>query len=313
MLLGVRGVCVISHGSSSARAIVNAVRVASRSRRRRPRVGPASPAPWPEVVGAARQWPPRRDTFALGLSPFQEERVPAETHVERTPARPSGRCSSSMKSSLADILEIDPSTITEGASFGDDLGADSLALIELVEALEEELGERSVGFRIDDEDLEDLKTVRDAVDYVIRQAPSRTAPLRRVARRTWYRADYRDDASPGGPPGAGGSRIPDCWPRPWPTGRGVPRTGAGRIQRAPGVPWATPCSASSLPTTCSGPIPTLPEGELAKVAGRSRQLCRAGRGGGRAGPRGRPPAGQGRGRQRWPGQSRRSWPTPSRP
>ena len=44
---------------------------------------------------------------------------------------------------------------------------DSLALIELVEALEEELGERSVGFRIEDDDLEDLKTVRDAVDYVI--------------------------------------------------------------------------------------------------------------------------------------------------
>ena len=37
----------------------------------------------------------------------------------------------------------------------------------LVEALEEELGERSVGFRIEDEDLEDLKTVRDAVDYVV--------------------------------------------------------------------------------------------------------------------------------------------------
>ena len=68
---------------------------------------------------------------------------------------------------LADILEIEPSTISEGASFSDDLDADSLALIELVEALEEELGERSVGFRIDDEDLEDLKTVRDAVDYVV--------------------------------------------------------------------------------------------------------------------------------------------------
>ncbi|MBI2709053.1 MAG: acyl carrier protein [Actinobacteria bacterium] len=67
---------------------------------------------------------------------------------------------------LADILEIDPSTISEGDSFADDLEADSLALIELVEALEEELGERTVGFRIDDEDLEDLKTVRDAVDYV---------------------------------------------------------------------------------------------------------------------------------------------------
>jgi len=68
---------------------------------------------------------------------------------------------------LADILEIEPSAIAEGASFNEDLSADSLALIELVEALEEELGERTVGFRIDDEDLEDLKTVRDAVDYVL--------------------------------------------------------------------------------------------------------------------------------------------------
>ena len=68
---------------------------------------------------------------------------------------------------LADILEIEPSAISEGASFSDDLDADSLALIELVEALEEELGERNAGFRIDDEDLEDLKTVRDAVDYVV--------------------------------------------------------------------------------------------------------------------------------------------------
>ena len=68
---------------------------------------------------------------------------------------------------LADILEIEPGGIGEGDSFSDDLDADSLALIELVEALEEELGERSVGFRIDDEDLEDLKTVRDAVDYVV--------------------------------------------------------------------------------------------------------------------------------------------------
>ena len=68
---------------------------------------------------------------------------------------------------LADILEIEPSDIAEGASFTDDLNADSLALIELVEALEEDLSERSVGFRIEDEDLEDLKTVRDAVDYVV--------------------------------------------------------------------------------------------------------------------------------------------------
>ena len=67
---------------------------------------------------------------------------------------------------LADILEIDPSSISEGQSFVDDLEADSLALIELVESLEEEMAERSIEFRIEDEDLEDLKTVRDAVDYV---------------------------------------------------------------------------------------------------------------------------------------------------
>lgn len=68
---------------------------------------------------------------------------------------------------LADILEIEPSSIAEGASFTDDLDADSLALIELVEALEEEIGRHKSGFHIDDEDLEDLRTVRDAVDYVM--------------------------------------------------------------------------------------------------------------------------------------------------
>ncbi len=71
-----------------------------------------------------------------------------------------------VRGSLADILEVGPDTIAEGASFTD-LGADSLALIELVEALEKDLGGRFAGFRIDDEDLEDLKTVRDAVDYVV--------------------------------------------------------------------------------------------------------------------------------------------------
>ncbi|MCB0990893.1 MAG: acyl carrier protein [Acidimicrobiales bacterium] len=71
-----------------------------------------------------------------------------------------------IRDQLSDILEIDPSQVTESASFADDLEADSLALIELVEALEEEVGERTVGFRIEDEDLEELKTVRDAVDYV---------------------------------------------------------------------------------------------------------------------------------------------------
>jgi acyl carrier protein len=66
---------------------------------------------------------------------------------------------------LAEILEKSPDEIAEDASF-EDLGADSLALIELVEALEERLAVYVAGFHIDDEDLEDLTSVRDAVDYV---------------------------------------------------------------------------------------------------------------------------------------------------
>ena len=92
--------------------------------------------------------------------------MPAETHVEQGPLDRQAILDL-IRERLADILEIEPSSINEGDSFRDDLDADSLALIELVEALEEELGERSVGFRIDDDDLEDLKTVRDAVDYVV--------------------------------------------------------------------------------------------------------------------------------------------------
>ncbi len=92
--------------------------------------------------------------------------MPAETHVEKGPLDRQ-QVFELVRDQLADILEVEPSTIRESSSFAEDLDADSLALIELVEALEEELGERTVGFRIEDEDLEDLRTVRDAVDYVV--------------------------------------------------------------------------------------------------------------------------------------------------
>ncbi len=97
--------------------------------------------------------------------------MPAETHVNQGPMD-RDEILQIVRDRLADILEIEPSSISEGQSFVDDLDADSLALIELVEALEEEVGERTVGFRIEDEDLEDLKTVRDAVDYVHERANS---------------------------------------------------------------------------------------------------------------------------------------------
>jgi len=94
--------------------------------------------------------------------------VPAETHLGRAPLGPD-EVLALVRERLAAILEIDEDRVTLDARFADDLDADSLALIELVEELEEELGERTVGFRVDDEDLADLTTVREAVDYIVRQ------------------------------------------------------------------------------------------------------------------------------------------------
>ena len=58
-------------------------------------------------------------------------------------------------------LEVRPEQVRPEASFIDDLKADSLAVVELVLALEEEFG-----IEIPDEDTERIKTVKDAVDYI---------------------------------------------------------------------------------------------------------------------------------------------------
>jgi acyl carrier protein len=92
--------------------------------------------------------------------------MPAETHVEQTPMGPD-EVLALIRERLAEILEIDEARITREARFAEDLDADSLALIELVEILESELGERTVGFSVDDEDLGELYTVGEATDYVV--------------------------------------------------------------------------------------------------------------------------------------------------
>jgi acyl carrier protein len=94
--------------------------------------------------------------------------------VSETPARPvdANEVFRIIRERLADILEIEESRITLEASFSEDLSADSLALIELVEAIEQELEDRTEGFRIEDEDLAELRTVRDAVEYVVERVGS---------------------------------------------------------------------------------------------------------------------------------------------
>ncbi len=52
------------------------------------------------------------------------------------------------------------------ASFVDDLGADSLDLVELIMSLEEEFSDSSQKIEIPDEDAEKILTVQDAVEYI---------------------------------------------------------------------------------------------------------------------------------------------------
>ena len=66
-----------------------------------------------------------------------------------------------VKSVVVDQLNVEDDEVVDDASFIDDLGADSLGIVELVMALEEEFG-----VSIPDEDAESIKTVGDAVSYI---------------------------------------------------------------------------------------------------------------------------------------------------
>lgn len=66
-----------------------------------------------------------------------------------------------VKKIVVENLEVDGDKVVESASFIDDLGADSLDLVELVMAFEEEFG-----IEIEDEVQENIRTVGDAVTEI---------------------------------------------------------------------------------------------------------------------------------------------------
>ena len=67
----------------------------------------------------------------------------------------------SIKTMIVDQLGVDESTITEDSSFIDDLNADSLDMVELVMAMEQEFD-----IEIPDDVAEKVVTVKDAVEYI---------------------------------------------------------------------------------------------------------------------------------------------------
>ena len=70
------------------------------------------------------------------------------------------------KSIIVEHLGGEESEVTKEASFADDLNADSLDLVELVMAFEEQFGSESNPLEIPDEDAEKLLGVKDAVEYL---------------------------------------------------------------------------------------------------------------------------------------------------
>ncbi|MEE9249079.1 MAG: acyl carrier protein [Dehalococcoidia bacterium] len=71
-----------------------------------------------------------------------------------------------VKKIIVDQLGVEEEEAVLSASFVDDLNADSLDLVELIMALEEEFSDGDRKLEIADEDAEKILTVKDAVDYI---------------------------------------------------------------------------------------------------------------------------------------------------
>jgi acyl carrier protein len=89
--------------------------------------------------------------------------VPAETHSHQSPLDRDA-VARVVCEQLAEILGIELDDVTLESRVREDLDVDDFALIDLADAVEAELGERSVGVTIDDDELVEVETVADAVD-----------------------------------------------------------------------------------------------------------------------------------------------------
>jgi acyl carrier protein len=71
-----------------------------------------------------------------------------------------------LKGIIVEQLGVEEEEVVPSASFVDDLGADSLDLVELIMSLEERFSTPSRKIEISDEDAEKIVTVQDAINYI---------------------------------------------------------------------------------------------------------------------------------------------------
>ena len=92
--------------------------------------------------------------------------MPAETHSHHGRELDRREVAELVVDQLAGLLGRDVDDIRPELRLGADLDADDLTLLDLVEVLEQELGERTVGIRLTDDELVEIVTVTDLVDCI---------------------------------------------------------------------------------------------------------------------------------------------------
>ena len=102
----------------------------------------------------------------LGLSPaLRDPTYPRATNFNRTNFMAEKSIEEKVKDIIVEQLGVNPEQVTPQASFIEDLGADSLDIVELVMAFEEEFS-----VEVPDEDAEKLQTVGDVIKYIEERA-----------------------------------------------------------------------------------------------------------------------------------------------
>jgi acyl carrier protein len=111
--------------------------------------GGCLPLPLAGILG----W--RKRDFQKHLFPGSVREVPDTIEEKRMAVE------EKVKQIIVEQLQVDEAEVTPGASFQEDLGADSLDVVELVMQFEE-----AFDLEIPDEDAEKIKTVKDAIEYI---------------------------------------------------------------------------------------------------------------------------------------------------